>query len=213
MKRIILLILIMVMLTGCSVVKLNSDNNDYNKIVMTAIKSDLEVNRASSGYKYFLPKGARLISDNDFNQKIKAYDTYIYLYVDVVSFYNKISLNNKCDINSYYHQKIINGNKKGTLCINKENDKYFVKMNYNYANIELYTDKENLNDVLAISSSIVGSVKYNKKMIKILLEDKSVSSSEVVYKLDKPSDAESNFSSYLKEYAQEEESEELPDLE
>lgn len=213
MKRIILSLFIMGMLTGCSIVNLDSNNNDYNKIITTSINTDLDVNRASSGYKYFLPKGATLISDKEFNQKIRAFNTYIYLYVDVVSFYNKIDVKQTCDINSYYKQKIKNKDKDGIICINKENDKYFVKMSYNYANIELYADKENLNDVLAISSSIMSSVKYNKKMIKILLEDKSVSSSEVVYKLDKPSDSESNFSTYLKEYAQEEESEELPDLE
>ena len=137
---------------------------------------------------------------------------YIYLYVDVVSYYyqNTINFNEENDYNAYYYRKISNN---GYIKITKEDDLYFIKIVYNYAKIEAYTKEKNIEKVLANSMIIINSIGYNDNLIKNILENDYNFGVEKEYKIDKPSDATSRFNEYLSEYVQYEEAgiSELPD--
>jgi len=164
------------------------------------------------GYKYYLPIGVSKVYDKDYNQKFKVDDTYIYLYVDAISYYYNntlnFSLNND---NSYYYRKINNNEKTGYIKITEKEDNYFLSIVYNYAKIESYVSKSKLNNVLAYSMIMLDSIEYNDNLIKKILDDEYFSSVDEEYKIEKPENTESKFSEYLSEYVQEEESA-TPDL-
>ena len=160
-----------------------------------------------------MPIGVEKVYYKDYNQKLKYEDTYIYLYVDAVSYYYRNSLNfEEQDVNSYYYQKINQGEKIGYIKITKEKENsYFIKIVYNYAKIEAYATENNKQEVLANSLIILNSIDYNDNLIKKILEDEYFSSDTKDYKIKKPKDTESKFREYLSEYVQEEENQ-IPDL-
>lgn len=211
MKKLFILSLALVLCAGCTRI----DNTlNYDTVVDTIISDSKKTsNTTSLGYKYYLPLGVSKVYDKDYNQKLKIEDTFLYLYVDAVSYYYHNSLNfNDEDSSSYYYRRISNAEKMGYVKITEEEEnKYFIKIVYNYAKIETYTTKTKINKILANSMIILDSINYNDNLIKKILEDEYFSSIDKEYKINKPENTESKFSEYLSEYVQEEEST-IPDL-
>lgn len=115
-----------------------------------------------------------------------------------------------------YFEKIDYDDKTGFIQVLQDSkEEYFVKIVYNYAKIEVYTDEYNLNNVITLSAILLNSVEYNDVILENLLDDNSNSGKEITYNIDKPDSASSDFSQYLEEYITEEEadtsSEQLPD--
>ena len=210
MKKTFILLIILVLCVGCTRI----DNVENKDIIVNSVfqNNNKKANTTSIGYKYYLPIGVSKVYDKDYNQKFKVDDTYIYLYVDAISYYYNntlnFSLNND---NSYYYRKINNNEKTGYIKITEKEDNYFLSIVYNYAKIESYVSKSKLNNVLAYSMIMLDSIEYNDNLIKKILDDEYFSSVDEEYKIEKPENTESKFSEYLSEYVQEEESA-TPDL-
>lgn len=204
MKKIVF-VLLLVLVTGCTRI---DNEEDYKKIVDSIAYSSNTLNTATTGYKYYLPKSVRIDKDLDFNQELVVLNTKMYLYVDIVSYYYKNFTNNDDDENyNYYYEKINNNNGDfGYIAINKEDDdKYFLKIVYNYAKIEVYTTKNNLSSIVSYATLILKSIDYNDSVIAKFISDNNVTSNDTLYNIKKPSDSESKFSQYLQEYVHEEE--------
>lgn len=214
MYKKILLVLSVLLLTGCVRTDLNKDN--YEELVLNVINSNQNAtNEVGSGYRFYVPKGVRMIENDNNNQIFIGLGTKIYMYVDITSYYYKNSLNYNATNNSFYLKQLSSGNKAGFIEITKEDEEYFVKIVYNYAKIEVYTDEYNLNNIITLSSIILNSIEYNDTVIEKLLDDNRNTGNDITYNIDKPEDASSDFSKYLEEYITEEEadasSELLPD--
>ena len=89
------------------------------------------VNTVSTGYELYVPIGVKQLIDSDYNQKFMINDTYVYLYVDTVSYYHKYRLNYETDGKyNYYYKTILLNDKIGYIGINKQDDdSYFVENN------------------------------------------------------------------------------------
>ena len=211
-KKVILLVIFALMLTGCT----RLDNNIDNIVSATMTKEIGFVNTVSTGYELYVPIGVKQDKDREYNQKFKVKDTYIYLYVDTVSYYYKNSLNYKSeDEYNYYYKDINLNNKIGYIGIRKLDDgSYFGKIVYNYSKIEFYTNDNDMPLVISNSLMILNSIKYNDNLIKLELDVATNDGREVKYELDKPEDSGSTFSQVLQEYVEPEETEVvLPDSE
>ena len=209
-KKVILLIIIALMLTGC--VKI--DNNIDSVVNATMTKEIKDVNTVSTNYQLYIPMGVIQLVDNEYNQKLKIKDTHVYLYVDTISYYYKNTLNYKANEDyDYYYKKINLNGKTGYIGINKLDDNsFFVQIVYNYSKIEFYSNYEDMPIVISNSLIMLNSIKYNDTLIKNELDDTTSDGREVKYELDKPVDSESMFSQYLQEYVEPEETEiVLPD--
>ena len=194
MKKKFLLLMVLLLCIGCTRI----NNNNYDVIVNDVIENSNNIyNTNSLGYKYYLPFSINKVYDKDYNQIFKVNDTYMYLYVDVISYYYKNNLNLD--------------DKLKELSELKDKDKYFMKVVYNYAKIETYVEEYELADILSYSMIILNSINYNDNLIEKILQDDYYSSSFKEYKIKKPEDAESKFSEYLSEYVGEEDSI-IPDL-
>ena len=199
MKKFLLPLLIILLLTGCS--KIDTKTTEYSSIVNTVLSnSNKSVNTASVGYKYYTPVGVNLVYDNEANKKFKIRDTNIFLYVDIISYYYKNNLNyDEIENNNFYSSKFSDV----FISISKENELYFLKIVYNYAKIEAYVKEKDLGDIISYSAIILNSIDYNDNLINNLIEKGITFEGSITYEIKKPDDSESKFSQYLQEYVQE----------
>lgn len=203
-KKLILIIFCLLLLSGCK--KIN-DNGDYIEKVYNCLKEKSITNEVALGYKYYLPKGVKKIKDYDYNQVFLIDDCYIYLYVDIISFFHKEELEKPNVSNKNYYETFNLGDKNGYIFIEKKDEQYYLSIVYNYSKIEGYVEKEKINKVITLSSIILNSIDYNEIVIEKILEGDLGQFSEFTYEVDKPEGASSNFSRYLEEYVQKEDEE------
>lgn len=206
MKKLFIFVLLLIFVTGCS--KIDKEK-DYKKIIDSIAYNDTILNVATTGYKFYLPKGVTVKKDLDFNQELKFLNNDMYLYVDIVSYYYKNFSNNKDtkENYNYYYEKINSRDGDfGYIGINKVDDKnYFIKIVYNYGKMEIYTTKNKLSSIISYATLILKSIEYNDTVIEKFISDNNITSNDTLYSIDKPSDSESKFSQYLEEYVHEEE--------
>lgn len=208
MRKRVLLICVIFLLIGC---KKLDDHTSYIELVMDCLNDNHTINNVSLGYKYYVPKGVKKIHDYDYNQVFLVDGNYIYLYVDIVSYFYKKQLQSEVENGSYYEKIDFNGN-TGYIRVSQEEEDYFVEIVYHYSKIEVYTTESELNKIITLSSIILNSITYNDTVIEKVLEGDFGEFSEFAYEVDKPEGASNNFSQYLEEYVQkEEEIEQLPD--
>lgn len=208
MKKIVIPLVLILILTGCSKVY-KTDN--YVEIVNTILNnSNKNVNKSSYGYNYYLPIGVNLVSDGKYNKKIKYKENNLILYVDVVSYFYKNKLNH--DLDNKQDNYYFNNFNDGYIVVNKEEDGYYLKIVYNYAKIESYVKENDLVDVISYSTIILNSISYNDTLIDNIILKGENYSNELVYEIDKPSGSESKFSEYLQEYVQDTSNEEIEDI-
>lgn len=208
MKKILLLVIPLLLITGCY----NINNENLNDLVKnTVVKNKTHFNQFRSGYKYYLPNGLSVLEDYDYNEIITNDKYQYYLYVDIISYNYQTKFKYDIDNNSYYSNNINLNNKTGYLEINKQKNKYLVEMMYNYAKIEVMVDEYDLKETVANCSIILSSIKYNKNVINNIIGDNNISSKTINFDIFKTKKKESNFINYVKEYDNYKE-EKIPDL-
>ncbi len=209
-KKFMFFIIIVLLLTGCTKI---TDNLD-EVVDATIIDSKLPANTVSTGYELYIPTGVKQVTDSNNNQKFKIGNRYIYLYVDMVSYYyhNMLNYKNVGDYD-YYYRKLGLNDKTGYVGVRAAEDNlYYGVVVYNYSKIEFYADKDELPIILANALIIVKSVKFNDNLIKMELDSDVSDGRELKYELDSPKDSESTFSDYLQEFVPKEETKvELPE--
>ena len=177
MKKILVLLVTLVLLTGCVAIQDASIDTIIDETMSTKY-NDL-YNHVGKGYKYYLPKTLlSKVTDNN-NEIIKSKKCDYYLYVDLISYHNKVEFNYREQTDIYFSKLIEKNGRKGIINIYENaDDKFLLKIEYNYAYIEVITDKDNLNKTLANAIIIVTSMNYNDDIIEKLLDEGMLSSIE-----------------------------------
>lgn len=171
MKKILTFLFLIVFVTGCTVVRIDTSSID-NIIHIILSKENTLYNRVGKGYRYYVPRGVTYIDTDELNEKLYSNGIYYYLYVDAIEYYHKKDANYKENKNAYYSKKINNKGKKGYLEINKiGKDSYFISFTYNYARIESVAPFSEINNIILNSSYILSTVKFNHKIIKLMLDE------------------------------------------
>ena len=166
----LLLVIILLSLTGCTAVRINT--KDIDNIVDVVLSKDNKLyNHIGKGYKYYIPRGVTYIDTVEFNDKLFSDGIYYYLYIDAISYYHNKEIEYQKDKNSVYFRKLDENDKKGYIDIIEQDGKYLIKFMYNYARIESIVDKGNINNVILNSSYILSTVKFNNNVIKIMLDE------------------------------------------
>jgi hypothetical protein len=186
MKKLALVVLMLFFVTGCTIVRIDTSKIDNIINVILSKKNDL-YNRAGKGYKYYIPRGVTYIDTSELNDKLYSNGYYYYLYTDVISYYNKIGFEYVENEKAFYAKKINMQDKEGYLEINKHGDKYLLEFMYNYAKIEVLVYEDDINEAVLNASYILSTIKFNKNVIKIMLNDAYFSSKEEQYDIFKPS--------------------------
>ena len=181
-KLIILLSIVVLLVSGCSVHKLDNNLGSNIKYLLSHNSNIYNVN--FDGYKYYVPKGIKFLSKEEYNYiLLDKYDNKYYLFVDVVAYYHKTQIDYKINNNSHYSKVLNFRNKKGYIQIDVLKNAYFVQYMYNYSKIEAYVKKENLNDAIIEMSYILRSIKFNDKVLESLVGNNILSYKEENYSL------------------------------
>ena len=195
MKKIILVALIALITTGCTVVRIATDNIDTIVDVVLS-KNNTLYNTVGKGYKYYKPRSVTYIDTNEYNEKLYSNGYYYYVYVDINSYYYKKEFKYEINEDAYYSRYIDINDKKGYLEINKYQDKYLIEFMYNYAKIEAIVNKEDINDVVLNATYILSTIKYNSNVIKLVLNEDYFTNKDVVYDIFTPKKEVSEFLNY-----------------
>ena len=83
MKKGLLLLVMVLLLSGCSKLDSNMD-----KVVDNVIENKVKSNRVSNSYKYYLPLGVTNLMDYEFNGELKYKSNYLYIKVSASYFLN-----------------------------------------------------------------------------------------------------------------------------
>ena len=185
MKKKVFLVLTILLLTGCSFVRINTDNIDT--IVEIILSKDNNLyNRVGRGYKYYVPRGVTYIDTDETNEKLYSKGNYYYLYIDIVSYYQKISEKYDDDKDIYYSRKFTKDegfSSDGYLKITKKEKIYYIYFVYNYATIETVVDKDDINDAVLNSAYILSTIQFNKNVIDLMIDSEKIGNREEKYEV------------------------------
>lgn len=209
MKKIILILALCLLLTGCT----NISKSDEDKLINEIIESKLDLtNTYRTGYKYYLPPNLVAREVKGLNEKITSKSYKYYLYVDLVSYYNKIKEEYTLNEKSYLSKIINYQDKDGYLEVNLQNDKYLIEIMYNYAKIELIVDIDYLKEGIVNSLVILSTIKYNDDIVENMLGDDILDFNEETLNIFEVRGRDSNYVEYVQEYDKYEDDIPDPDL-
>ena len=209
MKKIIIMIGLLVLLTGCT----NINKLSYEEIMNNISVNSSKRNIYRTGYSYYLPRGMQVADSTLYNEIIEDANNRYYLYVDVVSYDKKIEKEYQVNSNAIYSSKISLEDKFGYVEINLlKNDKYLVEIMYNYAKIEVIVDKNNCKEAMLSIINILKSVEYNDSIIANLMGDDILNFNEEEFNIFNTKGSESNYITVDDNYKEEEEKIFDPDL-
>ncbi len=182
MKRILTFLLIF-LVSGCTVVRIDTSNLDTIVSVVLSKENTL-YNRVGKGYKYYVPRGVTYIDTDDLNDKLYSNGNYYYLYVDVIGYYNQkiVDYQEKDDV--YYSRKISKEDgfeEAGYLEITKKDQIYYVEFVYNHAKIETAVTEADLKDAILNSAYILSTIQFNSEVISLMLDKEYFTNREEAY--------------------------------
>lgn len=170
MKKLMLVLVTLLLLTGCTAVRI--DTESINNIINVILEKDNTLfNHVGKGYKYYVPRGVTYMDTDGFNNILYSNGNNYYLYIDAVSYLNNIDVTYKEKEGLYYSKAIDINNKKGYLEIEKKASKYLIVFNYNHAVMTALVPLEDINSVILNASYILSTIKYNDKVISLMLNE------------------------------------------
>ena len=190
----------MLLMTGCSVTKLDSSDLGKNVKILLSEKSSL-YNVFYDGYKYYLPKGVGFVTKDDYNAVLKdSVGNKYYLYVDAIGYYNKIENTYKVNNKSHYSKKLDYNKKTGYIQIDEVDSSYYIQFVYNYAKLEALVDKKDLTSTVSNMCYILRSVKFNDKILDSLIGENTLDYKEENYSLFDSNSSNETFLGVVEKY-------------
>ena len=185
MKKVVLCILLLLCVAGCSVVRINTSSIDTIINVILSKNNSL-YNRVGRGYKYYVPRGVTYIDTNELNEKLYSDGNYYYLYVDTISYFEQIDTVYEENKSLYYSIKLTHDDgfeHDGYLEIKQKDDLYYITFVYNYAKIESVVSENDINDVVLNAAYILSTIQFNSDIIKLTADYSRINDREEKYEL------------------------------
>ncbi len=196
-KKIILLIISILALTGCT----NLTNMSIDELVDVMLEKNTKLsNNVFDGYKYYIPRGLKLLEKDEYNASLKdEYNNTYYFYIDVVSYYNKEEINYKINKKAYFSKELDYNKKKGYIEITKikDTDRYFVEYMYNYGKNEAFVKEKEIKYAIINMSSILKSLEFNRTVLESLIGNNVLNYKENTYDVMKPKGSTATKDTYL----------------
>lgn len=199
MKKILVILSLAFLVSGCSMVTI--EDQSFDEILHSVIQENFQLENVSlEGYSYYLPKGVLLKRSSSLNSELYYNHRKMYLYVDVYSYYHKVDFTYEVNPDSYYSQAIDLYGKKGYLEITQISTNYFVEFMYNYAKIEAYVDEEDLKKTVTQMAYILNSVDFKDTILDTLIGENELDYNEENFNIFKPTREEGDFLDYEEQY-------------
>ena len=183
MKKLIVLLSTVFLITGCKAVQLGV--SDFGRNMKVLLSKDVEVyNVYFDGYKYFVPKGLKFLNKEEYNAIFTdRFNNKYYLYVDAISYYHKAEIEYKVENDIHYSKKLNYNDKIGYIRIEKLDKGYFIQFVYNYAKMEACVDEDDLAYVITNMCYVLRTVKFNDVVLESLIGDNVLSYKEEEFTL------------------------------
>ena len=192
-------LLLLLLVTGCSVARVRDESFD-NIVESILYKESSLANVNFDGYKFYLPRGARVREKKEYNLEINNNSNTYYLYIDTIAYYYKTKVNHNVD-NSIFFSKNLNYNgHSGYIDITEVNNKYFVEVMYNYAKIETYVDKDNLSNAFLDICYVLSTIDFNDSAINYRLKNRELETTTEEFSIFKSKKEDDNFLKYVEEF-------------
>ena len=177
-KLIVLLSIVVILVSVCSVYQL--DSTDLEKNIKFLLSEDVDIyNMYFEGYKYYVPKGMKVLTNDEYNTTfLDKNNNKYYLYVDIISYYHKTKNTYMINEKVYSSNKFIYNDKSGYINVEKIDEKYFIQFMFNYAKMEAYVLEEDLTTVVNNMCFILRTVKFNDDVLESLIGDNVLSYQE-----------------------------------
>lgn len=190
-KKLVLTLLLCIILCGCTPVQ----DMTIEEVIDNGTNRKVSVyNKYRKGYKYNVPKGLDVVNSTEYNEIIYSSDYVYYLYIDAVSYYNKVIEKYEANNISYVSIPISYEDKYGYLEINEmKNGKYLVEIMYNYAKMEVIIKKNDINVVVANAMSVLASIDFNDSVLKNLLDEETSQFKEYEFNIFETATTESEY--------------------
>ncbi len=196
-KKIMLLLVFVLLLTGCS----NLSNMSIDEVVDVMLGTDTNLsNNFFEGYKYYIPKGLKLLTKDEYNVSLKdEYNNTYYFYIDVVSYYNEEEVDYEVNDDAYFSKELNYNDKLGYLEITKIEDTavYFIEYMYNYGKIEAFVKEAEIKSAIINMSSILKSLEFNRNVLESLIGNNVLNYEEVTYDVMQPKGSTATKDTYL----------------
>lgn len=197
MKKIVLLIVILLCLSGCT----NIGKASIDTIISEVTGSKVNLaNQIRTGYKYYLPSNLNSIKALKLNEVFGNNDVKYYLFTDLVSYYYGSEISYTVNQDVYYSKEFSYNKQNGYIEINVNNNKYLIEIIYNYAKIEVIVDKEDINEAVANGLIVLSSINYNRNIIENMLGEDVLNYTEESFSIFDSKTKDSNFLEYVQEY-------------
>ena len=173
MKKIIMILLLTLVLTGCSIVRIDTSNIDTTVSVVLSKKNKL-FNQVGQGYKYYLPGGVTYIDSDELNDILYCNGNYYYLFIDAINYYYQTNVEYEENSDMYYSRKFNTSDgfaHSGYLEIDKKDDMYYIVFVYNYAKIEAIVEEKDIHNTVLNSAYILSTIKYNYNIVELMLTE------------------------------------------
>ncbi len=191
MKKIIILLSVF-MLVGCTS-SLSSNFTIDSAVLAVLQEGETFSNTNGNGFKYYKPRNFSLLEESGYNHILLNNGNKYYLNIDINSYHNKYKDNYVVDNSLYYSYKFSFNDINGYVEIRESNKDYFyIKMMYNYSNIEVSVKEDNIKEAVINCAVILSSIKYNDKVIDALISSGDVTSKESTYEIRKPEKTNEN---------------------
>lgn len=199
-KIIVLLSIVLLSITGCSMRKLDDKNIDKNIHILLSEKVDM-TNVNFEGYNYYVPIGLKFLTKEDYNAVLKdRFGNKYYLYVDVIAYYHNIENTYEVNDKSYYSKKLDYKKKTGFIEVNEVDGKYYIEYVFNYGRIQALIDKDDLVRVINNMSYILRSIEYNDEVLESLVGENILSYAEETFSLFETEATQEDFLDVVKKY-------------
>lgn len=204
-KLIVLLSVILLLVTGCSITTLSNVDIGSNMKTILSEKTKF-YNVYFEGYKYYVPKGLSFIDKDEYNAKfVDKYGNRYFLYVDAISYYHSIENSYEENDTSHYSRKLDYNKKTGYIQIDKKkNNYYLINFMFNYAKMEAYVPKDELIEVVNNMCFVLRSVDFNDKVLESLVGENVLDYQEESFNLFDTNSSDDNFLDVVTKYEDEE---------
>ena len=196
-KKLILVTIMLLTLTGCT----NLNNMSIDELTSTLLSTNNTLaNNVFDGYKYYIPKGLKLDTKDEYNAVLlDENNNRYYFYIDVISYYNEKKLDYEVNKDAYYSKELIYNDTIGYLEITEigKNGYYFIEYMYNYGKFEAYVKESELKSVIINMSSVLSSLKFNRNVLETLIGNKVLDYQEDTYNVMTPKGNTATEDTYL----------------
>ncbi|MBQ8234270.1 MAG: lipoprotein [Bacilli bacterium] len=169
MKKIIILLLMTLLLTGCTAVRIDTSSID-NILLVLLEKNNTLYNQVGKGYKYYIPRGVTYIDTKEFNDKLYSNGNFLYLYIDAIGYYYKKEEQHTLNEDLYYSKKLDINGKVGYIEIEQQDNKYLITIYYNYTLFKALVPYKDINVTVLDATYMLSTMKFNDNIIKLALD-------------------------------------------